>query len=52
MLTVEELEALARARAAIEAAIVVLGVHRKSMTEGQIKAVKRVIYWGEEDPAP
>jgi hypothetical protein len=52
MLTVEELEALARARAAIEAAIVVLEVHRKSMTEGQVKAVKRVIYWRPEDSAP
>jgi hypothetical protein len=53
MLTAEELEALARARAAIEAAIEVLQVNRQTMTEGQVKEVKRVIYWRtEDDPTP
>ena len=40
----EHLEALANARAAIESAIATLQAHRTSLTEGQIKSIKRIIY--------
>lgn len=44
----DHLEALARAREAIENAIVVLKTHRESLTEGQVKDIKRIIYSGDE----
>ena len=37
--------ASARARVAIESAIATLQAHRQSLSEGQIKAIKRIIYW-------
>ncbi len=43
----EAAAAAARARAAIECAIVTLKAYRSSLTEGQIHDIKRVIYSSE-----
>lgn len=45
----EAIEAAARARAAIECAIVTLSAYRASMNEGQVNAVKRILYDVETD---
>lgn len=45
----QDIVALAQARGAIESAIAVLKVHRGSMTEGQLKELKRLIYDAPED---
>ena len=45
---VEHREAVAQARAAIEAAIATLKLHKSHITEGQEKAIKRILYGAPE----
>lgn len=44
----ERLEAFARERKVIEIAITILSVYRGRLTEGQVKELKRIIYYVAE----